>query len=212
LPQQSIFLNIKSVAFGIVNYLSLLDSSNKAMLQPTAQIKDEKKLAALIAEGNKEAFEELFNAHYKGLYILATKYLKDESLAQDAIQEVFCKLWTSRASINTELSIRSYLFTIAKNHILNVLRNNSSAAKRIIEYTQVNARHQEDSDDGVALSELSVNVYKIIDSLPKKRRIIAKLKLYKGLDNQKIAAKLHLSVNTVKFHYSLALKQIRKII
>lgn len=181
------------------------------MLQPTAQIKDEKKLAALIAEGDKEAFEELFHTHYKGLYILATKYLKDESLAQDAIQEVFCKLWTSRASINTELSIRSYLFTIAKNHILNVLRNNGSAARRIIEYTQVNNSRQENSDDGLALSELSASVYKIIDSLPKKRRIIAKLKLYKGLDNRKIAAKLHLSVNTVKFHYSLALKQIRNL-
>jgi RNA polymerase sigma-70 factor (family 1) len=183
------------------------------MLQPNALTDHEKELAIRIAEGDKTAFEKLFNAHYKGLYILATKYLKDESLAEDAVQEIFCKLWTGRTSINTELSIRNYLFTIAKHHILNVLRDNGSAARKIIAYAEVNnVSGVDESGDRVALSELSTSVYKIIDSMPKKRRIIAKMKLYKGLDNQKIAAKLHLSVNTVKFHYSLALKQIRRLI
>jgi RNA polymerase sigma-70 factor (family 1) len=171
----------------------------------------EKKLSARVADGDKEAFEELFRTYYGGLYVLATRYLKDESLAEDALQEIFLKVWLNRTMLDPGLPVRNYLYTVAKNHILNTLRNNSSASRKIIDYMRSN---QEDSAGEAEFTppELFSAIYKVIDSLPKKRRLVTKLKLYKGLDNLKIAQKLNLSINTVKFHYSQALKQIRELL
>lgn len=167
---------------------------------------NERDLATRIVNGERLAFEQLFNKYYKSLYVLAMKYLKDPVLAEDAIQEIFLKIWTNRLSINPDSSLKGYLHTITKNYILNSLRNDSVAAKKIIEYTRLN----NDTTSDIIDSEFSIGVvYGAIESLPKKRRIIAKLKLYKGLDNLAVAKKLKLSINTVKFQYSLALKHIR---
>jgi len=166
---------------------------------------NETELARRIVNGDRLAFEQLFNKYYKSLYVLTMKYLKDPVLAEDAIQEIFLKFWTNRSSINPDSSLKGYLHTIAKNYVLSSLRNDSVKIKRIIEYTRMN----NDSTDSVE-PEMSIGVvYGAIESLPKKRRIIAKLKLYKGMDNLTVAKKLRLSINTVKFQYSLALKHIR---
>lgn len=176
-------------------------------LKPYIDSENEKELASRIANGERIAFEILFNKYYKSLYVLAMKYLKDPVLSEDAIQEIFLKIWLNRSSINPDASLKGYLHTITKNYILNSLRNNAVVTKRIIEYTRINSNPV---NPNIAESDFSIGmVYKAIESLPKKRRIITKLKLYKGLDNQSIAKKLKLSVNTVKFQYGLALKQIR---
>lgn len=177
----------------------------------TDTIEYEKKLSARVADGDKEAFEELFRTYYGGLYVLATRYLKDESLAEDALQEIFLKVWINRAALDPGRSVRNYLYTVTKNHILNTLRNNSSASRKIIDYMR---SHREGgvAEEVFTPSELPALIYKAIDSLPKKRRLVTKLKLYKGLDNEKIAQKLNLSINTVKFHYSQALKKIRELL
>lgn len=177
----------------------------------TDTIEYEKKLSARVADGDKEAFEELFRTYYGGLYVLATRYLKDESLAKDALQEIFLKVWLNRTALDPGLPVRNYLYTVTKNYILNTLRNNSSASRKIIDYMR---SHHDGSaaEEVVTPPDTLSSIYKAIDSLPKKRRLVTKLKLYKGLDNQEIAQKLKLSINTVKFHYSQALKQIRELL
>lgn len=169
----------------------------------------EKRHALLIAQGDEHAFEAFFYRYHKGLYLLAMRYFKDHAIAEDIVQDIFCKVWTHRHTLDPERSIKAFLFTTARNHILNVLRDNERVSKKIINYIKKDSDHEAVTEDSIPFHELSDKVYSAINTLPKKRRIILKLKLYKGLDNQTIAHKLNLSINTVKFQYSYALKQLR---
>ena len=160
----------------------------------------------LFINGDQLQFEKIFHAYHRSVYAIALRYLKDAALAEDVVQEVFTKLWNSRTSLNPEQSLRGYLFTIAKNHILNTIRNNAKTKERILNYFNERDRNINNEAD---TPELTESIYKAIQLLPKKRRIIFKLKLYKQLDNKAIATKMHLSINTVKVQYTKALKFLR---
>jgi RNA polymerase sigma-70 factor (family 1) len=159
----------------------------------------------LLINGDRFLFEKIFHTYHRAVYAIALRYLKDSAMAQDVVQEVFTKLWNHRASLNPDQPLKGYLFTIAKNHILNTIRNNAKAKERILDY--FNDRPVNLMED--SSSDLQESIYRAIQLLPKKRRIIFKLKHFKGLDNQAVAAKMHLSVNTVKVQYTKALKFLR---
>ena len=166
----------------------------------------EKDEIQLFINGDQFQFEKIFQTYHRSVYAIALRYLKDAALAEDVVQEVFTKLWNNRTSVNPEQSLKGYLFTIAKNHILNTIRNNTKAKERILQYFNERDRNSNNETDA---PELTTLIYKAIEFLPKKRRVIVKLKLFKGLDNKAVAAKMHVSINTVKVQYTKALKFLR---
>ena len=57
--------------------------------------------------------------------------------------------------------------------------------------------------------ELMASFYKAVDMLPPQKRSICLMKVLEELTNQEIAERMNLSVNTVKTHYTEALKMLR---
>jgi len=70
----------------------------------------EKKWVVELTRGDQEAFRNLFGEYAKRIFVFAKGYLKSNEEAEEVVQEVFMKIWNVRASINTELSFKSYLF------------------------------------------------------------------------------------------------------
>ena len=62
-----------------------------------------------------------FERYNRLLYALAYRYFKSGEEAEDAVQYTFMKLWEQRTNFSFESGIRSLLFTILKNYILNEL-------------------------------------------------------------------------------------------
>lgn len=77
-----------------------------------------------IREGDEQAFKELFDEYYQALCVFATTYLKDNALAADIVQESFVKFWGRRSDFNDTFNIKSFLYTIVRNHCLNFIRDN----------------------------------------------------------------------------------------
>jgi RNA polymerase sigma-70 factor (family 1) len=168
----------------------------------------EKNRIRLIIDGDKQAFADIFHEYHKTIYFIVLKYLKDESLAEDALQEIFLKIWVNRALINPDLSFKSYLYAVAKNHVLNLLRTDALVAEKIMDYS-ARLDHRIDPEEFEKTIEISEVLRNAIESLPKKRRVIVKLKVYKNSSNLQVATRLNISVNTVKVQYNLARKQLR---
>lgn len=70
-----------------------------------------------LKKGDHAAFERVFEHYSKQLYLFSFSYLKSKDTAEDIVQEVFLKIWNNRASIKTDTSFQSYLFTIALNAV-----------------------------------------------------------------------------------------------
>jgi RNA polymerase sigma factor (sigma-70 family) len=88
------------------------------------------RLVRRIKLGDEAAFRELFDAYHKQLYGVAFTYLNSTELAEDAVQDVFMKLWDSRGKLDPDKSIEGYIFTPIRNHVLTMIRSD----KRRIRY------------------------------------------------------------------------------
>jgi len=71
--------------------------------------------------GDTAAFKELYNYYHPQLYRFSLRYVKSPFLAEEVVHDVFVKVWENRHTLDESRSIRSYLYTICKNHMLNVL-------------------------------------------------------------------------------------------
>lgn len=167
-------------------------------------------LFSRIVLGDTQAFTEAYNLYHKLLYTLAYKYLMNEEMSKDAVQHVFSKLWESRNTISINTSLKNYLFTMTKNHILNVIRNQNSAIQKNYEIAQTAETTEDNLLREIEESELKLSFYNAINKLPENKREICLLKIRDELSNQEIADKMQLSINTIKTHYSESIKILRR--
>ena len=77
-----------------------------------------------LKQGSYEAFDTLYNMYADSLYGFALLHTKSAVQAEDIVQETFLKLWNMRASLSVEGSFKSMLFTIARNHVIDVFPTN----------------------------------------------------------------------------------------
>ena len=155
------------------------------------------------------AFEALFRRHYRYLYAVAIQYVKDPTLAEDALQEVYLKLWTNREHLNESLSVRNYLATAMRHQLLNQLRDEKRAVLRHLERQATLPETDTTTEEAITLNEYSTVVQDGLSLLPTQRRLVFTLRSEKGLTNEEVATQLHLSINTVKVHYYQACRFLR---
>lgn len=105
----------------------------------------DQKLYDDLRRGKEYAFAAVFERYNRLLYTIAYRFLKSEEEAEDAIQYLFMKLWEQRTNFSFESGIRSLLFTILKNYILNELRHRSLVFEKLYEMAQ--QVNDEDEDD-----------------------------------------------------------------
>lgn len=167
-------------------------------------------LFQLIKQRDKNAFTQIYNKYHRYLYILAFRFLKNDEMAEDAVQYVFVKLWINTRDINVEVNLKNYLYTMTKNYILNQIRDKKEIISINYEYAQ-----KEIEDDGsdiqkmIEETQLSDLLYKGIESLPHQKKEICKKKIQENKSNQEIADEMGLSVHTVKSHYQESIKLLR---
>ena len=170
---------------------------------------NESDLIMALHSDSQDAFTHIYNMYVEILYTIAYKYLKDQDMAKDATQQIFLKLWELRHSISIEISIKNYLFTMTRNHILNEIRNNTSAMEKNYQIAQETSEFEEDITSRMEEDEVSKELYSCISSLPEQKRLVCLYKIRDGLSNQEIADKIGITIPTVKSHYTQAIKILR---
>ena len=170
---------------------------------------DDEKLFALIEHGDEGAFTQAYERYHILLYVLAYRYLMSSDMAEDVVQHVFSRLWEFRSELRVGISLKNYLFTMTKNHVLNLIRNENSAIAKNYEMAQSASPYEDNLIEKLEKKELMSSFYKAVDMLPAQKRDICLMKVQEELTNQEIAERMNLSVNTIKTHYSEALKLLR---
>lgn len=165
-------------------------------------------LAERIGKGDERAFEVLYERYHRRLYWMAKKYVKDPGLAEDAVQDIYVKLWRKRNGIDPSRSIRSFLFTMLKNHLLNMIRDQKKRILSVYDVGESKLPSRNTTEEQVAYREYRDLVRQGMDRLPERKREIFKLKVA-GLSNAQIAEKLLISINTVKTQYYHGARFIR---
>lgn len=162
-----------------------------------------------LKDGNLWAFNELFDRYGKRLHRFAVAYLKSTENAQEIVQEVFLKIWNNREEISPDKSFESYLFTIAKNGILNTIRK-SKSEQAYLNFAKLNPGKNVLLDEELDFNELERAYKNAVDQLSPKRKEIFLLSRVHSLSNAEIAKKMNISVKTVENQMTSALAEVRK--
>ena len=158
-------------------------------------------LVKALKGGNQLAFSIVYKMYAAQTFSLAFKYLQNKELAEDAVQNLFLKLWLKKEEIDETKPINRYLFTMLKNDLLNTLRDSKK-----------NIYLLEDSQNENLKQEQMNIIQQALEQLSPQRRKVFEMKVSGKYSNQEIADKLNLSINTIKFQYSQSLKQIRSTV
>ena len=82
-------------------------------------------------DGKESAFKEIYEKYVSTLRYFGNKFLSDERLIEDILQDTFVSLWENRKKFNNELAIKSFLYTGVKNRCLNNLRHEKIKQKYV---------------------------------------------------------------------------------
>lgn len=78
-------------------------------------------LAERVRRGDETAFAEMFNVLYPPLVRFAERYCKSKAMAEDAVQDVFAKVWQHRTELIPRVSISAYFYNAVRNRVLNLV-------------------------------------------------------------------------------------------
>jgi len=163
----------------------------------------------------KTDFRSIFDKYFPSLCVFANRFVNDEDLSKDMVQEVFLKVWNSATEFESEKSLKVYLYLATKNTCFDYLKKEKRKkqtgdfdTERINDDTHL-------EDDSVMLEIIREETYRqledAIDLLPEQARKVVLLNL-KSFSNQEIAEELNVSINTVKTHKLNAFKKLRELL
>jgi RNA polymerase sigma-70 factor (ECF subfamily) len=167
-------------------------------------------LVKLLKKGDMAAFDAIYTMYCHKLHGFVMRYLKQQEDAEGIVQEVFIKIWEARSKIDIYQSFESFLFTIAYNTTISLLRKRVSESKSR-EYLKT--VQQIDSADNVIdelqYQELNDQVRSVLEQITPRQKEIYLLSREEGLKHKEIAQQLNISENTVKNHLVTTLKFLR---
>lgn len=167
----------------------------------------DEELLAGIRNADHDVFTTLYSRHFQGLSLAALKYVKDVSIAEEIVQDIFLKLWETPADILNARSLKAYLYRAVINHSINYVnrqKNIEQHHQRMAE--ELGHDHIENIIEDHALKEM---LYQEIEKLPVQCRKVFKMSRFQNLKYREIAEQLNLSEKTVENHIVNALKTLR---
>lgn len=170
---------------------------------------EEKESVEKLKKGDLEAFDRIYGLYSAKLYAFGKKYLRSETDAEELVQSVFIKIWENRKRIDSELSFRSWLFTIAYNDICKQFRSRNYLQKYVAETINTVTAASTETEKGTEYQSLLDEVRKIVDSLPETQKRIFIKSRFEGKPAREIAEEMNLTPATVDNYISAALRLIR---
>jgi RNA polymerase sigma-70 factor (ECF subfamily) len=166
-------------------------------------------LVVLIARYRDDALAELYRRHSGAVYGLARRVLWDAQLAEEVVQEVFLRIWTTPERYDADRgSIRSYLLTQAHGRSVDLLRSEGSRRIREEREAQQTAEAGYDLEREVWDLSLADGVREAVSTLPDTERRAVELAYFGGYTYREVADLLGEPEGTVKGRIRSALKRL----
>lgn len=165
---------------------------------------------AVVADDDK-AFAALYNRYWKKLFTTVFYYLKDETAAEEVLQDVFVVLWNRRKYLAID-NFNSYIRVTARYHVFKQLKENKKLPVSYIEsYTdEPGLMVRNAAEETIDLKDFKVQLDYSLKGLPKRCQEVFWLSRVDQLSNSEIAEHFDISKRTVENQITKALKHLRE--
>ena len=163
-----------------------------------------------LVEGDEEAFVALYHKYHHKIYATALKMTQSDDIAQDVTQNVFLKIWDTRATLNPEKNFAAYISVICRNAIFDIFKRATLEETIKKELQQFSEIQEPDQDDDDFYETYKTLLDKAIAELPHQRRAIFELCKLQKKTYDEVARSMNISRSTVQDHIVKANKFIRE--
>ncbi len=160
--------------------------------------KEEIDIILEFSRGGEKAFRVLYDKYAVALRYFAAKYVNDDEVIEDVVQDAFVALWEKRMEFRVENAVKAYLYKAVRHDCLNLIRHQQVENK----YAEKMVREGEDSEsflDQILESEIFQVLTSVFSELSPACKEVYQMSL-DGMSHEEIAQKLDISINTVKKH------------
>lgn len=151
---------------------------------------------------DETAYRQLYDEYAPRVFNLCCRFLGSRTEAEDALQEVMCKVLTSISRFRRDAQLSSWIYRIAVNHCLNLQRSRRRARwfsiDRLLEADQEKWAATPSPHELLEQDEAERMVQEAINDLSENQRVVLILHRYQGMSYQEIASALGCSVAAVE--------------
>lgn len=163
-----------------------------------------------VAARDSEAFLLLYGRYKLRVFSLILRILKDRQLSEEALQDVFQRLWDRPEMYRSDKGLLlSLLLTVARNISLDYKRKESRRARYYVIPVEEYELRAASSVSGLDFESVQA-MRKMLDELPAEQRSTLELAYFEGLTHQELAAETGESLGTVKTRIRLGLQKLKK--
>lgn len=172
----------------------------------------DEELVELLKKGKDKAFDELYFRYRDLLVRFVYARMKSIAISEEIVQEVFTAIWERRTTILIQKSFMAYIYTSVRYKTLDYIKSHSVTdqyIQEVLDRNTVSHTYTNATEDSIYYQELQNAVDKATALLPKKSKEVFILSRMKQYSNKEIADELNVSIETVKYHITYALKFMR---
>lgn len=180
-----------------------------------AERKLDAEIMARVAQGDEQAFSQLYDRFSTPLFSLIRQMTSDEAEAQDVLSESFVQIWRRAATYDSE---RSAPFTWAVMLVRNKTIDRLRVRQRVARVRDLATAQTAPEDDVDAQSMLAPHlrermrlVREAVNTLPDDQRSPLEMNFFDGLTHEEIAARLETPLGTVKARIRRGMQKLRSL-
>jgi RNA polymerase sigma factor (sigma-70 family) len=162
------------------------------------------------------AFRDLFRRYGPVAKSLATRVVRQPSLAEEIVQEAFLALWREPGAFREERgTFRAWLMSTVHHRAVDVVRREETQRKRARE-EHPDAEPQIDVGELVAeqkdMADSRIRVRRALEEIPQAQRQVLEMMYFEGKTQTTIAEELELPLGTVKSRTLLGMRRLRAML
>jgi RNA polymerase sigma-70 factor (ECF subfamily) len=163
-----------------------------------------------LANNSQAAFSQIYQLHWKGMFLTASRVLRSQEEASDLVHDVFLTLWNRRNDINIVGSLSAYLHTSVRYKAISLIQRNLNRSNYLTLLNETAVHHLNDDPDSLMhLKQLREVVNNVVIGMPPKMQMAYRLSREKHFSHKQIGEQMGISPETVKKHIQNALEIIR---
>jgi len=149
-------------------------------------------------------FNEYVRMHSRKLYSFAFRILRNQEESEDAVQEVFIKLWNMGEKLDSYINIDALATTMIRNYCIDQIRKRNSHMQSQIENIDIQLFTSPSPHQQLEDKESYDIIKKVMEGLPEKYKNILILREIDGLSYEEIASETSQDINNLRVLLSRA--------
>lgn len=168
-----------------------------------------------LINGDSEAFRRLYEKSVDELFRYAGRITRDDALIEDAIQDLYIKLWEKRNRLPKDAYPKAYLYTSIRNNLIRTMERHYNKYSDVeVDQMQLGEEASAEKDwiEGENEELTSSSLKKALDQLPERQRELIHLKYQAGLSYEEIEQVMGITNQSLRNLMNRSMKKLRTIL